>query len=101
MIIKVEHSGGFAGMSISNQIDSRDLPSTLVTKLNKIMENTKADSLSSRTAPRGAADHFTYKISVKDGASERVIECNEYNLGDDLKSLVKYIERSPKRKIRV
>ena len=99
MIIKVERSGGFAGISISNQIDSKDLPSTLVIKLNKIMQITKADSLSSGGTPKGAADHFTYKISVKDGESERVIECNQYDLQDDLKSIVRYVEGSSKKKL--
>jgi len=98
VIIKVERSGGFAGIPISNQIDSKDLPSTLVLKLNKIMENTEADLLSSVGTPKGASDHFTYKISVKDGASERVIECNQYNLQDDLKSIITYVEGSSKKK---
>jgi len=98
VIIKVERSGGFAGIPICNQIDSKDLPSTLVLKLNKIMGITKADSLSSRGTPKGAADHFTYKISVKDGSSERVIECNQYDLQDDLKSIIKYVEGYSKKR---
>ena len=100
MIIKVERSGGFTGIPISNEIDAKDLPSTLVTKLNKIMENTKSSSLPLREKPRGAADHFTYKISVKDGANERVVECNQYNLQDDLKSLIKYVEGYSRKKLK-
>lgn len=99
MIIKVERSGGFAGIPISNQIDSKDLPSTLVLKLSKILEITKSDSLSSRGTPKGAADHFTYKISVKDGTSERIIECNQYDLQDDMRSIIKYVEGFSKKKL--
>ena len=100
MIVKVERSGGFTGIPISNEIDTKDLPSTLVTKLNKIMENTRSPSLPLRSTPKGAADYFTYKISVKDGANERVIECNQYNLQDDLKSLIKYVNSYSKKKLK-
>jgi hypothetical protein len=54
--------------------------------------------LSIKSSPRGAADHYTYKISIQDGRNQRVIECNQYNIEDDLKSLVNYIERNSKRR---
>jgi hypothetical protein len=44
--------------------------------------------------PTGAADHYTYKISIGDGVNRKCIECNEYNIEDDLKSLVRYIEKN-------
>jgi len=96
--IRVERSGGFAGIPIANEIDSKNLPSTLLIKLNKFMENAKSPKLPLTATPRGAADHFTYKILVKDGAKETVIECNQYSLEDDLKSLVKYVERNSEKK---
>jgi len=96
--IRVERSGGFAGIPITNEIDSKNLPSTLVTKLNKIMENAKSPKFPLTATPRGAADHFTYKILVKDGAKETIIECDQYSFEDDLKSLVKYVERNSENK---
>jgi len=98
--IRVERSGGFAGIPISNEIDAKDLPTALVTKLKEIMENTKSSSSPLRETPRGAADYFTYRISVKDGPNERVIECNQYNLQDDLKSLIKYVEGYSRKELR-
>ena len=100
MIIKLERTGGFAGISVSNEIDAKDLPSALVTKLKKIMENTKSFDLQPRETPRGAADHFTYKISVKDEGNESTIECNQYNLQDDLKLIIKYVEGYSKKKLK-
>ena len=94
MRIRVERSGGFAGLPVSNEIDGKDLPSGLTRTAKKIMEDKRASSLSIKSSPRGAADHYTYKISIQDGRNQRVIECNQYNIGDDLKSLVKYIERN-------
>lgn len=97
MIIKVERSGGFAGIPVSNEIDANNLPSALVTKLKKIMENTNSSTLPIKDTPRGAADHYTYKISIQDGVNVKVIECNQFNIEDDLKSLVKYIENSGRK----
>jgi Emfourin len=97
--IRVERSGGLAGIPISNEMDEKDLPSALINTAKKIIEDKKESSFSMKSSPRGAADHFTYKISVQDGMNQRVIECNQYNFQDDLKSLVKYIERNSKRNI--
>ena len=98
MRIRVERSGGFAGIPISNEIDGKDLPSEFTRTAKEIMEDKSTPSLSIKSSPRGAADHYTYKISIQDGRNQRVIECNQYNIEDDLKSLVNYIERNSKRR---
>jgi emfourin len=95
--IKVERSGGFAGIPISNVMDEKDLPSALIRTAKKIMENTKSSSLPLKSTPKGAADHYSFKISVQDGRNLREIECNEFNIDDDLKSLVKYIQSNSKK----
>jgi len=96
--IRVERSGGLAGIAISNEMDAKDLPSALIRTAKKIIEDKKVSSLPMKSSPRGAADHYTYKISIQDGRNQRVIECNQYNIEDDLKSLVNYIERNSKRR---
>ena len=98
MIIKVERTGGFAGIPISKEIDTKDLPSRFTITAKKIMLNSKSPTLPLKSTPRGAADHFTYKISIQDGANQSIIECNQYNIQDDLKSLIKYIETKSKAK---
>jgi hypothetical protein len=95
--IRVERSGGLAGIPISNEMDEKDLPSALIRTAKKIVENQKPTALPLKSTPRGAADHFTYKISIRDGANQSVIECNQYNIEDDLKSLVRYVEKNSKK----
>jgi hypothetical protein len=95
--IKVERSGGLAGIQITNEIDAKDLPSTQLRTAKKIIEDKKVSSLPMKSSPRGAADHYTYKISIQDGTNQNVIECNQYNIEDDLKSLVNYIEKNSKK----
>jgi Emfourin len=97
VIIKVERSGGFTGIPLSNEVDAKDLPPALVTTAKKIMINTKSSSSPPKSTPRGAADHYTYKISIQDGVNRRVIECNQHTIQDDLKLLIKYVEKNSKR----
>ncbi|HEX7178316.1 MAG TPA: protealysin inhibitor emfourin [Nitrososphaeraceae archaeon] len=98
MRIRVERSGGLAGIPISNEIDEKDLPSTLIRTAKKMIEDKKSPSLSMKSSPRGAADHYSYKISILDGTIKRVIECNQFELQDDLRSLIKYVEKHPNKR---
>jgi len=98
MRIRVERGGGLAGLQISNEINANDLPSRLLQTARKIMQEKKTHALSMKSSPKGSADHYTYKISIQDGTNRSEIECNQYNIEDDLKLLIKYIEKSSKRK---
>jgi hypothetical protein len=90
--IKIERSGGITGIPISSEFDAKELPTTFLTKIKKIMENSESGSLPKK-APYGAADYYTYKISVKDGNKVSIMTFNQYNMIDELKSLVKYAEK--------
>ena len=93
MRIKVERSGGIAGIPISNEMETKDLPTDVLRTAKKLIENKKTSSLSMKSSPRGSADHYTYRISIHDGNDSHIVECSEYNIQNDLKSLIKYIEK--------
>lgn len=93
MRIRVERSGGLAGIAISNEIDAKDLPYPLVSKVRKVLENAKSSALPLTATSKGAADHYLYKFSFEEGIDKKVIEYNQYNVPDDLKSLINYIEK--------
>jgi hypothetical protein len=97
MKIKVERSGGLAAISISNEMDTKDLPSGLAATAKNIMRNQKSSSLPMKSTPIGAADHYSYRISFQDGINRRVLECNQYDIQDDVKSLIRYIEKNSKK----
>lgn len=96
MIIKIERGGGLVAIPVSIEMDSKDLPSNLITAAKKVMVDRRPLTLPMKGIPKGAADYYSYRISLQDGVNRRVIECNEYNIRDDLKLLVKYIERNSK-----
>jgi hypothetical protein len=90
--IRVERSGGFAGIPFTTEIDEKDLPPSLISTAKKIILNRNQVSLPIKSTPRGAADHYLYRILIEDGGNQTVINCDQYNIKNDLKSLVKYIE---------
>jgi emfourin len=98
VIIKIERSGGLVALPVSIEMDSKDLPSTLITAAKKVMMDRTSSTLPMKAIPKGAADYYSYKISIQDGVNRRVIECNEYNIQHDLKLLIKYIERNCKKR---
>jgi hypothetical protein len=93
----VERSGGFGGLPTLNEIDTKDLPSKLVNVAKEIMLAKKSSTLSITKTPKGSGDYYSYKISIQDASNRRSIECNEFNIQDDLKLLIKYIERNSKK----
>lgn len=94
MKIKLERSGGLTGMTLSKELDEKDLPLPLIRTAKNIIQGKKLSSKSIKSIPKGAADHYNYKIHIYDGMKQRLIECNQYDIGSDLRSLVKYIEES-------
>ncbi len=83
---------------MSKEVDVKDLPSKLVSILKKKIIDTKASSIPLKSTPEGAADYYTYRISIHDGANRKLIECNQYDIQEDLKSLIKYIEKHSNEK---
>jgi hypothetical protein len=94
MIVTIERHGGLAGMQTYAEMDSRDLPTMLVTRAKKIIEDENRSKLPLKVTAKGSADHYNYKISIQDGTNKIVLEYSEHNIPDDLKSLVKYVEKN-------
>jgi hypothetical protein len=90
--IKVERTGGIAGLSKYSEMDSKDLPVSLSKTLDKLAQGNMLFA-PLKSTPKGAADHYSYKITVDYDANQRVFVCNDYNLEYNLKALIKYVEK--------
>ena len=97
MKIKITRSGGVAGIPITWEVDEKNLPPLFLTKVKKIITEKNLSTLPLRAKPNGAADYYTYQIFINEGENETMMECNEFSLQDDLKSLIKYIEAYSKK----
>ena len=93
MRIMLERSGGFTGIPVLNEIDAKDLPSKLVIVAKKIIADQKSYSPPMKLISKGPADYYSYKISIQDGNARKIIECNDFNIQDDIKQIVRFIER--------
>jgi hypothetical protein len=96
MIIKVERSGGVAGIPFYKEVDTSKLPSSLLIKLKKLVDSPNP-LRSTKSAPKGAGDYYIYKISIPYGSSQRSIECTQYDINEDIKALFRYVERNSRK----
>ena len=42
---------------------------------------------------KGAADYFTYKITIQNGEKERSMECNDIDMQAEIKGLVDFVTK--------
>lgn len=96
MKIKIERSGGIAGIVTSKEVDTNTLPSSVGDAVRSILKS-KMSGPPRSSVPRGAGDHFNYRITIHDGTNDKVIECNEYNIKNDLKDIIRYVETYSKK----
>jgi hypothetical protein len=94
--IKIERSGGFGGITSSSELNADKLSPVLDGTVRKLLDNKGAGMLKS-TMPKGAADYMNYKITLEEGPRNSVIECNQFDMDDDLKSLIRYVESKSRK----
>lgn len=93
MKIKIEQSGGFTGIPKSVEIDTNNLPSDIANAVRTIV-NKKRSNTTNISAPRGAADYLNYKITIEDGKKNKVIEYNQFNADEELRSLISFVKKN-------
>jgi len=96
--VKIERSGGFAGIISSSELITDKLPPSFEVTVRELL-SPKKSLQSLNPGPRsGSADYLNYKITIQNGMKKRVLKCNELGMDSKLKSLVKYVENNPSTK---
>jgi hypothetical protein len=101
MIIQIDQSGGFAGIPKRMELDTDNIIKSEAVKIKKFLKVNvlnKNYNQSKKKPPKGAADYYTYRITIHEGPEQHVITCDEYNIEDELKKLIKFVERMSKKK---
>jgi hypothetical protein len=98
MKIHFERTGGFAGMLMSNTIDTKSLPANEANDIQNLIDVCKFFELPSNLFQRspsksikGAADYFTYKITIENGNRKHSVECTDLNMQPAVKRLVDFL----------
>jgi hypothetical protein len=96
MKVKIERSGGLAGLSSIKEKEEKDLPNSLADTARKLLDPARMPNITALKKTKGAADYFTYRITITNGQEHHVIDCNEFNMDGHIKSLVRYILNNSK-----
>jgi hypothetical protein len=99
MRIRLERSGGFAGVKLSSSVDTEKLSPDDARQLRKIVEGATFFELpnvikSSRPIP----DRFLYRIQIEEGGRTKEVEVDEASLPNQLKPLVERLLEAARRK---
>jgi hypothetical protein len=100
MKIHFERTGGFAGMVTSFTVDTNSLPSAEADQVLDIVQHANFFNLPPIQPPAklGAADYFTYKITVEtEEGRQHTVECTDITMQPSIKSLIDFLGKRLKR----
>jgi hypothetical protein len=95
--IKVEQSGGFAGISSSNEVDSGELPPSIKGTVRELLDKRRLPPTKDPGRRKVVADCIIYKIIIRNGKEDRVFEFNEREMESSIKSLINYIQKNSQK----
>jgi hypothetical protein len=90
LIITVERSGGIAGIQSSSRAEVETLPPQMANTVQELLDSTPIKTKGSV----GAADYYNYKITIQDGKHRRIINCGENDISENIKNLIRFIEKT-------
>ncbi len=98
MIVRHERSGGFAGITITAEVDSETLSAKDAKELKGLVE--KALPLDQPKKKKATMpDQFEYEFVIEDGDKPRKYLVNDESITDDMRALSKWlIAAAQKRK---
>ncbi len=90
MIVRHERSGGFAGITITAEVDSESLSAKEAKKLKELVEQAfPADQPKKKKATM--PDQFEYEFVIKEGDKSRRHHANDETITDDMRALSKWL----------
>ena len=98
MKIKIERSGGYAGLNNTFSADDSILGSSEVHQIREWLKNSKFFDLPSSPLPKkGAADYFTYRITIQDNDQTHTVNTTDVTMPLDLRPVVDLVLNKSKK----
>jgi len=89
MKIDFQRSGGVAGMTLSLSIDTETLPAAEASELEELVERSDFFAMPEPAdSPAGAADRFTYQLTIESADRKRALEVGDATAPEDLVPLL-------------
>ena len=96
--IKFERSGGFAGVTLSHQLDTKTLPEVESEQARKLIEAANLFELPKQIKARSPMlDSFEYKITIQEKGKRRTIVVGDRSAPSNLKPLIDYLVEQSKK----
>ena len=94
MIIRLERTGGFAGMTRTIEVDSRSLPEDQANAVRQLVGNANFFALPENLspAPPVGADRFNYRITIQSDSESHTVELTEADTPESLEQLIGWLE---------
>ena len=92
MKINFERSGGFAGITNSCIVDSRQLSSDEQKYIHELLNDVKSAKIKNIHITSGGSDCFQYKILVEDGEKFTILT-DELTMDPKLRNLINILEK--------
>ncbi len=97
MRIKMERTGGFAGIRVERDIDSDKLAPADAAQLERLLRKSHFFELPAELRnPGPGPDRFHYRLTVESEQGARTIEAPESAVSGSLRDLLHWIETRPK-----
>ena len=92
MQMRVERSGGFAGIRVSHDLDSSQLSPEDGKELDRLVDSAGFFDLPANVrAERPGADRFQYKLTAKDGPREHTVAIDDAAVPETLRPLLNFV----------
>ncbi|MBZ5551090.1 MAG: hypothetical protein LAO21_00105 [Acidobacteriia bacterium] len=99
MRIRLQRSGGFAGIKLSSSVDTEELGADQAGRITKMVEGAAFFELpDTLKSARPMPDRFVYRIQVEEGGRVKEVEVDEASLPDQLKPLVQHLVEAARKK---
>jgi hypothetical protein len=99
MKVRLERSGGFAGINKSVFVDTDTLPQNESEQIHNMCDNMNFFNLPSKMETNGnAADLFRYKITVESKSGKHTVETTDLSINPDLENLVNFLSDTAQKK---
>ena len=98
MIIRVERSGGFAGMTVQSRIDTENLdPDERQNLIEQVKSSGFFEADFSSHKDQQGRDRFHYTITIEYHEQQRTVDLDESEIPDDWQTLIGMINQLARR----
>lgn len=96
--IDFKRSGGFAGVELTTRVDVDELTEDESKDVRAMVERLDLDRMQDSSSGPGVPDRFVYELKIEHGERTVDVCIGEAELPEDLKPLVRDLEKRAKRR---